>query len=78
MRYQNMDICECDRCGEKEPLAKDAPNQARWHDRKRVTADGNEEPFLLCDVCNQDYREHMLTADKDFALFMAEKRGGVR
>ncbi len=66
MRWQNMDQCECDRCGRKEILKPDSPNQADWHDEQRITGEGVEQRFLLCTECHNKYKERMTVADTEF------------
>jgi hypothetical protein len=70
MRYRGMQCCECDRCGEKEYLTEDAPNQADWHDSERATADCNVRPFLLCSGCYEKYKEFTRQQDAEFAKWM--------
>lgn len=71
MRYKDMEVCECDRCGEKETLTTDAPNQAAWHDMQRYTETGTIKPFLLCKGCYEKYVEFSRVADVSFDKWMA-------
>lgn len=70
MRHENMDVVQCDKCFAKDTLAKDSPDQAKWHDCSRITGDGKEQKFLLCEKHYNEYREQMLTADKEFDAWM--------
>lgn len=74
MRFKNMEVCECDKCGDKETLSVDSPNQARWHDCERVTGDGKVQKFLLCQKHFDEYKDDMLTADKAFNLWLGGKQ----
>ena len=73
MRFKNMEECECDRCGSKEFLQLDSPNQSEWHDMQRITADGADKPFLLCQKCFNAYRDFMQLQDKEFVVWMEGK-----
>lgn len=70
MRYGDMQCCECDRCGAKEYLTADAPNQADWHDKERVTEDGKVRPFLLCAKCNEAYKEFARQQEAELSKWM--------
>ncbi len=74
MRYKNIEECECDRCGEKEFLQTDSPAQVNWHDCTRMTGDGKSQSFLLCSKCFEKYKDRMLTADKNFNIWL---KGGA-
>lgn len=73
MRRENMTQCECDRCGEKELLAPDAPTSSNWHDMKRYTVDGTVKPFLLCQGCYEKYRDFADGQDRQLSLWLEMK-----
>lgn len=75
MRITGVDVCECDACGEKRTVAPGSPDSANWHDRKRYTAAGAEQPFLLCDECNEAYRDLLITQDKMHEAWLNERKG---
>lgn len=70
MRFKDMEVVQCDKCFDKETIAKDSPDQAKWHDCCRITGDGQTQKFLLCEKHYNEYKDRMLTADKEFSLWL--------
>lgn len=73
MKYPNMTVYECDKCGYKETIGDDSQNAAYWHEHSRIRGTGNEMTFDLCDKCETAYKAYMQDEDKAFAVFLPMK-----
>lgn len=72
-RQENITLCECDRCDEKEYMTPDSPRNADWFDVKRVTSQGLERKALLCSRCYTDYKMLLDKEDTNYRQFMGDK-----